>query len=512
MLVFPSAFFASKEEIIMDIREFHLIVSASFSILLLFFACFAFPGNLAAQTAEWQATITATSSDASLLPVSVSFGVAHDATDGIDAGLDVLTELPPPSLEFGPYLQVVLAGSDMVFLSTDIRQVASWILIVASNADFILSWDISSAPPEIPLILAPGGSIPVIDMRETNNTSVSGSGGYIGMTIRSDVTPPAPVTAFTASNPTNTTLDLTWTNSLDTDFAGTLIVRSQNAITWVPTPGFRYNLHEVVVMGVVIRYLGADDHSATPFTDTELSSNTTYHYKAFAYDTSHNYSDGVETSGMSLPAVGDVSGNDHITAYDAFMVLQHRAGLIELSSWQQQVADVYNDGIVNETDAVYILKYVVGLITSLPVVPASPAFYPENATELLIEAIKQLETTRLTREQRQVLNRLIFIYQKRTLIHTGLFQNYPNPFNPDTWLPYKLAKDTPVTIRIYNAKGQLVRLMNLGTQRAGVYLSRDKAAYWNGKDSLGQSVASGVYFYTLQTGNLTATRRMLIVK
>ena len=64
-----------------------------------------------------------------------------------------------------------------------------------------------------------------------------------------------------------------------------------------------------------------------------------------------------------------------------------------------------------------------------------------------------------------------------------LLQNYPNPFNPETWLPYKLAQDTPIVIRIYNAKGQLVRLMSLGMQRAGVYLTKDKAAYWDGRNS-----------------------------
>ena len=107
--------------------------------------------------------------------------------------------------------------------------------------------------------------------------------------------------------------------------------------------------------------------------------------------------------------------------------------------------------------------------------------------------------------------------------HTQLLQNYPNPFNPETWIPYRLAQDGSVVISIYNVKGQLVRSLNLGKQSADVYVAKDKAAYWNGKDSLGKRVASGVYFYTLQVerqqnpdgngaGNSTATRRMVIVK
>ena len=96
-----------------------------------------------------------------------------------------------------------------------------------------------------------------------------------------------------------------------------------------------------------------------------------------------------------------------------------------------------------------------------------------------------------------------------------LFQNMPNPFNPETWIPYQLAEDTDVTIRIYNVTGKLVRTLDLGHKDAGLYLSKDKAAYWNGKDSLGQKVASGVYFYTLQesgAGEFKTTRKMIIIK
>jgi hypothetical protein len=93
-----------------------------------------------------------------------------------------------------------------------------------------------------------------------------------------------------------------------------------------------------------------------------------------------------------------------------------------------------------------------------------------------------------------------------------LYANYPNPCNPDTWIPYYLPKDSDVTIRIYNSTGQLVRTIDLGRQAAGVYIEKAKAAYWDGKDSLGQKVASGVYFYTLQAGEFKETRRMVIVK
>ena len=95
---------------------------------------------------------------------------------------------------------------------------------------------------------------------------------------------------------------------------------------------------------------------------------------------------------------------------------------------------------------------------------------------------------------------------------TALLPNYPNPFNPETWIPYHLAKAANVTLTIYDARGIAVRALALGHQLAGVYESRTRAAYWDGKNALGESVASGVYFYTLTTGEFTATRKLLIVK
>ena len=95
---------------------------------------------------------------------------------------------------------------------------------------------------------------------------------------------------------------------------------------------------------------------------------------------------------------------------------------------------------------------------------------------------------------------------------TTLLPNYPNPFNPETWIPYQLSKPTDVTVTIYAVKGQMVRRLALGHQLAGVYQSRSRAAYWDGRNALGEPVASGLYFYTLSAGDFTATRKMLIRK
>ena len=95
---------------------------------------------------------------------------------------------------------------------------------------------------------------------------------------------------------------------------------------------------------------------------------------------------------------------------------------------------------------------------------------------------------------------------------TQLLGNYPNPFNPETWIPYELATDTDVRITIYNTQGVVIRTLELGHQAAGYYTSRSRAAYWDGRNALGEPVASGVYFYTLTAGEFTATRKMLIRK
>ena len=95
---------------------------------------------------------------------------------------------------------------------------------------------------------------------------------------------------------------------------------------------------------------------------------------------------------------------------------------------------------------------------------------------------------------------------------TQLLPNYPNPFNPETWIPYRLAEDTFVTLTVYDLNGQAVRTIDVGHQTAAVYESRSKAIYWDGRNGLGEQVASGVYFYHLSAGDYSATRKMLILK
>ena len=95
---------------------------------------------------------------------------------------------------------------------------------------------------------------------------------------------------------------------------------------------------------------------------------------------------------------------------------------------------------------------------------------------------------------------------------TALLPNYPNPFNPETWIPYHLATDAAVKLTIYDMNGRVVRVLDFGHQHAGIYQSRGRAAYWDGRNQTGESVASGLYFYTLTAGDFNATRKLLIAK
>lgn len=93
-----------------------------------------------------------------------------------------------------------------------------------------------------------------------------------------------------------------------------------------------------------------------------------------------------------------------------------------------------------------------------------------------------------------------------------LLQNFPNPFNPETWIPFRLADDSRVTVNIYTPSGKLIRSLSLGKMTAGDYSSQSHAAHWDGRNDNGESVSSGVYLYTIHAGGLTATRKMLIRK
>ena len=176
------------------------------------------------------------------------------------------------------------------------------------------------------------------------------------------------------------------------------------------------------------------------------------------------------------------------------------------------IADVNGDGVVNVDD--FILVAAVVDAAAAAAAPAARAQVELHFTETqlrgwLTEARASGNTSRTYQRGIAVIEQLLALF---TPEKTALLANYPNPFNPETWIPYQLSKPTDVTLTIYDIKGRVVRTLDLGHQRAGVYRTRSRAAYWDGRNAVGEKVASGLYFYTLTTGEFTATRKMLIRK
>ena len=126
--------------------------------------------------------------------------------------------------------------------------------------------------------------------------------------------------------------------------------------------------------------------------------------------------------------------------------------------------------------------------------------------------VESLRYTVTAEDVKQSLIQLPTLVAYEIPAETELLANYPNPFNPETWIPYRLAEDAFVTLTIYDGAGQIVRTLDVGHQTAAVYENRSKAVYWDGRNGLGEQVASGVYFYHLSAGDYSATRRLVILK
>ena len=173
-------------------------------------------------------------------------------------------------------------------------------------------------------------------------------------------------------------------------------------------------------------------------------------------------------------------------------------------------ADVNGDGVINIID----LTLVAGAFGKTAAAPAAHATIVENLTAT--EVAQWLQAAQHANLTDPVFQRGVEVLKNLlTLLvptETVLLANYPNPFNPETWIPYQLAKPAEVTLHIHAIDGSLVRTLSLGHKPIGMYQNQSRAAYWDGRNQIGEPVASGVYFYTFTAGDFTATRKMLIRK
>ena len=213
------------------------------------------------------------------------------------------------------------------------------------------------------------------------------------------------------------------------------------------------------------------------------------------------------TERPTAPPAWDVNEDGQTDATDLLIVLSDR----DRKTPVNPRSDVNGDGVVDAKDVALVAEHIGE--KNQPAAPATstlPSAVTFKAVQDALDLLRATDDGSLTFESgiarlAQVL--ALFVPEETALLH-----NYPNPFNPETWIPYQLAEPANVTLHIYAASGGLVRTLNIGHQPAGIYQHRSRAAYWDGKNAVGESVASGVYFYTLTAGDFSATGKMLIRK
>ena len=204
----------------------------------------------------------------------------------------------------------------------------------------------------------------------------------------------------------------------------------------------------------------------------------------------------------------DVTRNGSVDVNDLVEVARNYGKTV--AGGANRNADVNNDGRVDIND----LNEVARALDAR----AAPGLSPEKAADLPFTAkevqgwIRDAKASGIDAHDITVLEQLLSAVTRTPPKKTVLLANYPNPFNPETWIPYELAEAAEVIVTIHSADGKLVHTLELGQLPAGIYQTKGRAAYWDGRNALNEPVASGVYFYTLTAGDFKATRKMLIRK
>ena len=179
-------------------------------------------------------------------------------------------------------------------------------------------------------------------------------------------------------------------------------------------------------------------------------------------------------------------------------------------------ADVNKDGQVNVIDLVLVAEHLGEKVAAAPIQLdiIKSTSHPEEVIAVQ-RALGGLETVREKSHNVKITIQFLRAWlasANQNVRETKLLPNYPNPFNPETWIPYQLAEAADVSVKIYDVGGRLVRTIPVGFKPVGYYLTRERAAYWDGRNEIGESVSSGVYFVQFVVGEFTATQRVVIVK
>ncbi|MDI6792995.1 MAG: FG-GAP-like repeat-containing protein [bacterium] len=203
-------------------------------------------------------------------------------------------------------------------------------------------------------------------------------------------------------------------------------------------------------------------------------------------------------------------------------------------------ADANGDGIVDEKEILAIgLNWhrksvsssghplpgrlgLAGRRVSSSLIPQSAINSPQSAIrnpqllgayQAMYQALENNSGLGAGAELKHFLAEIITSLQGRQIpLRTSLGQSYPNPMNPECFIPFALASEAEVTLRIYTLSGQLIRTLDPGRLPAGTYHSKSRAAYWDGRDEDGREVSSGIYFYQLKAGSFLSVRKMIILR
>lgn len=239
------------------------------------------------------------------------------------------------------------------------------------------------------------------------------------------------------------------------------------------------------------------------FATTEFTAGPTAAVELHVIDVNGRFAQEIYTIRRNDMARVDVN-NDGIVDVEDLVIVASKFGSSAVRGAFPN-PDVNNDGVVNRAD----LLLVADVLEPAEDTPAAPALTDGTLQRWILIAKKRKTNDIAFQRGIAVLERLLAPLHP---VETVLLPNYPNPFNPETWIPYQLATPADVNISIYAAGGQLVRVLALGHRSVGIYESRSRAAYWDGRNEFDEKVASGLYFYTLTAGDFSATRKMLIRK
>lgn len=209
----------------------------------------------------------------------------------------------------------------------------------------------------------------------------------------------------------------------------------------------------------------------------------------------------------------DVNRDGIVDIFDLVIVAKFTGK--EIPSGLEINPDVNRDGVVNILDLTLVGANFDENRENDPQAPVAISseinteFTQAKLRRIYTELIHSLDELPLALSAIQALEQLMFSSLPE---HNLLLQNYPNPFNPETWIPFQITTTSDVTMDIYSDHGHLVRRVPLGILRPGRYISRSEAAYWDGKNGLGEPVATGTYFYSISTETFRATKKMIVIK